>query len=492
MAYFNGSFEAEIELNDKIDSKIFYSTMIDLGFTYYSNDEGTKAVFSDYELAKGIMNDKYINKSRGTYLSSIWTNNYNRYNTLSISLSDNNNSILIKSNMYDEKYFFNILVENSILPYESLFTKDGYCRVNPKVDDIVLLDGLIGYIKTEVDSTFIKYYVNFIITKYKENLNKDSYSNNLESHKIEGFEYYLNLNNYGRSKTSSYFLSNDTELDRSCDIMKIYLDEKIDENIFYDILMKFNISSTDIINKDRHLKLFKFYDYPIYIDNEAKCINVISNDFIFPKYKVNCLGIMIDFLLKENVFKYDDIYTKKGELRGRILLEEATLKNAKSINFDFFSGREEHFGYMRYGYRRYTRLILPYFFDYILGIYKDRVSKDTEAKKDAETKEEIKTEKSRNIVKEIIMNYIPECRDKLKEIKELSQEFEYAIKSDYHKNCDDIESRLENIENRKEFNSIIDEINNLYRNAYNRKHNKSSLSYVMDVEEDDIDLLEHI
>ena len=485
MAYFNGSFDAEIELNEKIDSKIFYSTMIDLGFTYYSNDEGTKAVFSDYELAKGIMNDRGINHY--TPLCSRYI-----YKTLLVSLSDNNNSISIKSYM-NKECFFNIFVDNNILPYESLFTKDGYCRVNPKVDDIVLLDGLIGYIKTGADYNVIKHYVNFIITKYKENLNKDSYSNNLESHKTEGFEYYLNINNYGRSKTSSYFLSNYTELDRGYEIMKIYLDEKIDENIFYDILMKFNISSTDIINKDRHLKLFKFYDYPIYIDNEAKCINLISHDFIFPKdEKVNCLGIMIDFLLKENVFKYDDIYTKKGELRGRILLEEATLKNAKSINFDFFSGREEHFGYMRYGYRRYTRLILPYFFDYILGIYKDRVSKDTEAKKDAETKEEIKTEKSRNIVKEIIMNYIPECRDKLKEIKELSQEFEYAIKSDYHKNCDDIESRLENIENRNELNNIIDEINNLYRNAYNRKHNKSSLSYVMDVEEDDIDLLEHI
>lgn len=490
MAYFNGSFEAEIELNDKIDSKIFYSTMIDLGFTYYSNDEGTKAVFSDYELGRGIMNDKYINKSRDTWIN---ITNYNPYNTLLVSLSDNNNSILIKSNMYNEKYFFNILVDNNILPYESLFTKDGVRRVNPKVDDIVLLDGLIGYIKTGADYNVIKHYVNFIITKYKENLNKDSYSNNLESHKIEGFEYYLNLNNYGRSKKISYFLLNDTELDISCDIMKIYLDEKIDENIFYDILMKFNISSTDIINKDRHLKLFKFYDYPIYIDNEAKCINLISHDFIFPKYeKVNCLGIMIDFLLKENVFKYDDIYTKKGELRGRILLEKAILKNAKSINFDYFSEEENYLMVDRI-YGSYTRLILPYFFDYILGIYKDRVSKDTEAKKDAEIKEEIKTEKSRNIVKEIIMNYIPECRDKLKEIRELSQDFEYIIKNDYYRDCDDIENRLgNNIENRNELNNIIDEINNLYRNAYNRKYNKSSLSYVMDVEEDDIDLLEHI
>lgn len=96
-------------------------------------------------------------------------------------------------------------------------------------------------------------------------------------------------------------------------------------------------------------------------------------------------------------------------------------------------------------------------------------------------------------IKEKIDSIHQKCKNKLKEIKELSQDFEYIIKNDYHKDCDDIESRLENIENRKEFNKIIDEINNLYRNAYNRKHNKSSLSYVMDVEEDDeINLLEYI
>lgn len=101
-------------------------------------------------------------------------------------------------------------------------------------------------------------------------------------------------------------------------------------------------------------------------------------------------------------------------------------------------------------------------------------------------------ENLRNIIKKTIDNYIPKCKDKLREIKELSQEFEYIIKSDYYRDCDDIENRLgNNIENRNELNNIIDEINNLYRNAYNRKHNKSSLSYVMDVEED-IDLLEHI
>ena len=92
-----------------------------------------------------------------------------------------------------------------------------------------------------------------------------------------------------------------------------------------------------------------------------------------------------------------------------------------------------------------------------------------------------------------IKNCIKKCKDKLNEIKELSKDFEYAIKNDYHKDCDDIEKRLNNgIDNKNELNKIIDEINNLYRNAYNKKHNKSSLSYVMDVEEDDIDLIENI
>ena len=96
-------------------------------------------------------------------------------------------------------------------------------------------------------------------------------------------------------------------------------------------------------------------------------------------------------------------------------------------------------------------------------------------------------------IKEKMDSIYQKCKDKLKEIRELSQDFEYAIKNDYYKDCDDIESRLNNcVDNKDELNKIIDEINNLYRNAYNRKNNKSSLSYVMDIEEDDIDLLEHI
>ena len=116
----------------------------------------------------------------------------------------------------------------------------------------------------------------------------------------------------------------------------------------------------------------------------------------------------------------------------------------------------------------------------------------SEKQRNSESKEDIKTDNSENIIKEEIINYIPKCKDKLKEIRELSKDFEHAIKNDYHKECDDIENRLNSgINNKNELNKIIDEINNLYRNAYSKKHNKSSLAYIMDTEED-IDLLEHI
>lgn len=76
-----------------------------------------------------------------------------------------------------------------------------------------------------------------------------------------------------------------------------------------------------------------------------------------------------------------------------------------------------------------------------------------------------------DIIKEKIINYIPKCKDKLKEIKELSKDFEYAVKMDYYKDYDNIEYRLNNCNdnNIEELNKIADEINTLYRNAYNKK-----------------------
>lgn len=93
-----------------------------------------------------------------------------------------------------------------------------------------------------------------------------------------------------------------------------------------------------------------------------------------------------------------------------------------------------------------------------------------------------------------IFFHVKKCRDKLKEIKELSKDFEYAVKMDYYKDCDNIEYRLNNCNdnNIEELNKIADEINTLYRNAYNKKNNKSSLYYVMDIEDEDIDLIDHI
>ena len=137
--------------------------------------------------------------------------------------------------------------------------------------------------------------------------------------------------------------------------------------------------------------------------------------------------------------------------------------------------------------------ILKIFYDIMGDELPNKSNSTSEKTNDEELKEDIKENDLQNIDKEKINNYIKNCKDKLKEIKELSQDFEYAIKNDYHKDCYYIESRLNNcVDNKDELNKIIDDINNLYRNAYNRKYNKSSLSYIMDIEEDDIDLLEHI
>lgn len=123
-------------------------------------------------------------------------------------------------------------------------------------------------------------------------------------------------------------------------------------------------------------------------------------------------------------------------------------------------------------------------------------SYDNNTKKDESENIDTLNKKINNtdIIKEKIINYIPKCKDKLKEIKELSKYFEYAVKMDYYKDCDNIEYRLNNCNdnNIEELNKIADEINTLYRNAYNKKNNKSSLYYVMDIEDEDIDLIDHI
>lgn len=68
------------------------------------------------------------------------------------------------------------------------------------------------------------------------------------------------------------------------------------------------------------------------------------------------------------------------------------------------------------------------------------------------------------------------------------------IKKTYEELTSKVESdlkELENIKNVNKINKIIDEINKIYRNAYNKKNNVSSLSYIMETDEN-IDLIKKI
>ena len=68
------------------------------------------------------------------------------------------------------------------------------------------------------------------------------------------------------------------------------------------------------------------------------------------------------------------------------------------------------------------------------------------------------------------------------------------IKKTYEELTSKVENdlkELENIKNVNKINEIIDEINKIYRNAYNKKNNVSSLSYIMETDEN-IDLIKKI
>ena len=243
--------------------------------------------------------------------------------------------------------------------------------------------------------------------------------------------------------------------------------------------------------------------------NDSRSYSALVNrfiDYIFIEYEKNLNKYkpsstitveleykMADKLLssdkeREKFFKYIKIDDKEKKYFINYLT--SSMINASSS--------ESVVGFFRFSSPIYTLTIKSNFYNNgqdSQNIKKENKTKNNSSEKqsDIKLKEDIKTDDSKNIIKENIINYIPKCKDKLKEIRELSQDFEYAIKNGYYKDCDDIESRLNNcVDNKDEVNKIIDEINNLYRNAYNRKYNKSSLSYVMDIEEDDIDLLEHI
>lgn len=89
---------------------------------------------------------------------------------------------------------------------------------------------------------------------------------------------------------------------------------------------------------------------------------------------------------------------------------------------------------------------------------------------------------------------IKQCEEKIIEIKDIIKDFDYSDKKTYEELTSKVENdlkELENIKNVNKINEIIDEINKIYRNAYNKKNNVSSLSYIMETDEN-IDLIKKI
>lgn len=114
-------------------------------------------------------------------------------------------------------------------------------------------------------------------------------------------------------------------------------------------------------------------------------------------------------------------------------------------------------------------------------------------------KEEVKELNKKYIILACINQRKAKIKDKKEEIKEIIKDFDYYTKKDYKNGIARIENHinntikeLENIQIQNfgnehifmidKINELIEDFNRIYKNAYNKKNNESSLSYIMDIE----------
>ena len=121
----------------------------------------------------------------------------------------------------------------------------------------------------------------------------------------------------------------------------------------------------------------------------------------------------------------------------------------------------------------------------------EEIKKDEEVKTNEDKKETVDIKK----FKEKINASVNECKLKLEEIANIIKDFDYASRKIYEDSYLDLKRSLEEDFNTmkgtnslneftEKFNKVIDYINNLYKSAYYKKNNKSSLAFIMDEEED--------
>ena len=134
-----------------------------------------------------------------------------------------------------------------------------------------------------------------------------------------------------------------------------------------------------------------------------------------------------------------------------------------------------------------------------------------ENNKENKNKNEVKKDKRKikihlKYLKEKINSVIDKSKLKLNEINDIIKDFDYASKKSYEDSSAELKNNLiydfnnigeaksynELIDFLEKFNKVIDYINNLYRSAYYTKHNKSSLAFLIDDEEEELNLIEKI
>lgn len=425
-----------------IDENVFMNTMNSIGFNAYKRGN-TKQIFCDYE-------DIEFN----------------------IIYKDKKSVIWIKSNASALASF---LVDKKVLKYDDMYTKAGYFRDNPTVYNIICdhivnlscLGAAPAISRTGAHwsySFLLHHFINYITIEYEKKLGIYKPSDTITIGLSE--------------KLIKKLLSSDEERKKFFEYTKITDSVK---NIFLNDLKEIPLTKRNSSSL--------FYPLTKVISNS----NYSDYTFTLQSYFYN------NGQDSQNIKKENKTKNNSSEKQGDTELKEDISQYLKTFNDTLNNCKEKILSVKNYS--NDDALIEK------CGLLENKIQeqlKNAEADLSKDIKNALdnlndivaetnKLYSEASNIKEKMDSIHQKCKDKLKEIRELSQDFEYGIKNDYYKDCDDIESRLNNcVDNKDEVNKIIDDINNLYRNAYNRKHNKSSLFYVMDIEEDDIDLLEHI
>lgn len=279
--------------------------------------------------------------------------------------------------------------------------------------------------------------------------------------------------------------------------IKIYLHEKIDEKVINDTLIKLGLTSLEFANSKGSEKYYYFklaYEFErgkkitnssIKLDAENSCIYIDDT----PTYSVDIFGEIEKLLLYNKIIDRDEIYTKSGSRMNNHEIHEIDVSDIiKEIEF---GSRVESAYIGNDGYTTYNakEILTKHFIKFIIDKYKEELSLSKNNSKNKTEKEKVK---ELNIEK--LNPIIRKCEDKIIEIKDIIKDFDYSDKKTYEELTSKVENdlkELENIKNVNKINKIIDEINKIYRNAYNKKNNVSSLSYIMENDEN-IDLIKKI